>query len=110
MSTGKGGKGVERNALSEDAPFHSQTMRLFSGSVIAAGHQHGHDGVVVVISGLDAFGKLHVGDLDGGTHIHAGDVDGDLGGHIEPPTLVPRATPVNSTGTVIFTGLSRSTP
>ena len=37
MSTGKGGKGVERNALSEDAPFHSQTMRLFSGSVIAAG-------------------------------------------------------------------------
>ena len=64
MSTGKGGKGVERNALSEDAPFHSQTMRLFSGSVIAAGHQHGHDGVVVVISGLDAFGKLHVGDLD----------------------------------------------
>ena len=61
MSTGKGGKGVERNALSEDAPFHSQTMRLFSGSVIAAGHQHGHDGVVVVISGLDAFGKLHVG-------------------------------------------------
>ena len=51
---------MERNALSEDAPFHSQTMRLFSGSVIAAGHQHGHDGVVVVISGLDAFGKLHV--------------------------------------------------
>ena len=51
---------MERNALSEDAPFHSQTMRLFSGSVIAAGHQHGHDGVVVVISGLDAFGKLYV--------------------------------------------------